>query len=101
MVFNYFVSVDFVSYHNIILSCYCRSRAVLNALAKNGHNITAISPDIDRSPPPEVHYIQIKGTHETGIGKFVKALQNTTDRMNPLLEVPFIFKSCEIICAGN
>lgn len=36
----------------------------MNALAAKGHNITVLSTEIDKNPPPNVHYIYMEGVFE-------------------------------------
>lgn len=33
-------------------------------MAARGHNITYVTPDLDKNPPPNVQYIHIDGVYE-------------------------------------
>lgn len=76
-----------------------RNRNIIHALAERGHNVTAISPDAEKSPPSGVHYMQIDGLYGDSYKSLVKSLQQ--DPVNPLLQLLPIFKSFEVFCKGK
>lgn len=39
-------------------------RALIYGLAAKGHNVTALSVDVEANPPPNVHFIKIDGVYE-------------------------------------
>ncbi|XP_039443090.1 UDP-glucosyltransferase 2-like [Culex pipiens pallens] len=39
-------------------------RALMYGLAAKGHNVTALSVDVEDNPPPDVHFIKIEGVYE-------------------------------------
>uniref|UniRef100_A0A182PSE1 UDP-glycosyltransferases domain-containing protein n=1 Tax=Anopheles epiroticus TaxID=199890 RepID=A0A182PSE1_9DIPT len=41
------------------------NRVLVDALAARGHNITVVSPDIERKPKPNVTYIHLEKTYDT------------------------------------
>ncbi|KAG4073664.1 hypothetical protein HA402_000888 [Bradysia odoriphaga] len=41
-----------------------RNSALVNALARNGHNLTVLSVDKDPNPPKNVHYIHMEGVYD-------------------------------------
>uniref|UniRef100_A0A182QRT7 UDP-glycosyltransferases domain-containing protein n=1 Tax=Anopheles farauti TaxID=69004 RepID=A0A182QRT7_9DIPT len=41
------------------------NRALVEALAARGHNLTVVSPDVERKPTPNVTYIQLEETYNT------------------------------------
>uniref|UniRef100_A0A1W7R8B9 UDP-glucuronosyltransferase n=1 Tax=Aedes albopictus TaxID=7160 RepID=A0A1W7R8B9_AEDAL len=40
-------------------------KALINGLAAKGHNVTALSVDIEESPPSNVSYIKVEGVYES------------------------------------
>jgi glucuronosyltransferase len=36
------------------------NKALAEGLAQNGHNLTIVSPDVEKTPPPNVHYIHLE-----------------------------------------
>lgn len=84
--------------HQPPLIHFFRSRNILHALADRGHNVTAISPDTEKSPSG-VHYMQIDGLYGDSYKSLIKSLQE--DPVNPLLQLSPIFKSFEVFCEGK
>lgn len=41
-----------------------RFLTLLKGLSDRGHNITVLSPDLDTSPPANVHYIYMEGVYD-------------------------------------
>ncbi|XP_001848192.2 UDP-glucosyltransferase 2 [Culex quinquefasciatus] len=39
-------------------------RSLMYGLAAKGHNVTALSVDVEANPPPNVHFIKIEGVYE-------------------------------------
>lgn len=69
------------------MSFFFRNSALINALAAQGHNVTVISPDIDKKPPKGVHYIHAEGIYSaSGFTEKLKTLYEYTANMNPLTE---------------
>lgn len=76
-----------------------RSRAILNALAEHGHNITALSPDIDKSPPADVHYILIDKMYEKFHEDFVTGILKASKEKNPFVEAKMFFDMRAKFCS--
>lgn len=76
-----------------------RSRAILNALAENGHNITALSPDIDELPPAAVHYILIDKMYEKSHEDLVTGVLKATKEKNPFMERKMFFNERAEFCS--
>lgn len=49
---------------NSLIFIWPRNSALVNALAKNGHNVTVLSVDKDPNPPKNVHYIHMEGVYD-------------------------------------
>lgn len=73
---------------------------MVNALAAKGHNITILSPDVNRNPPPGVHYIHMEGIY-TGneFQSYLESIFNHHSAMSPLTEpIDYdyeLYKTCE------
>ncbi|XP_055607871.1 UDP-glucosyltransferase 2-like [Uranotaenia lowii] len=39
-------------------------RSLIYGLAAKGHNVTALSVDVEKNPPPNVHFIHVEGVYE-------------------------------------
>lgn len=63
-----------------------RNIALANGLAARGHNITIISPDIDKNPPKGVHHIYLEGIYNDEWRALQKHLFTYTADLNPLTE---------------
>lgn len=72
-----------------------RNGAIANALAARGHNITMITPVIDRNPPVGVHYIHIENLDEVYYGYNKKKVEKLS--ANPFvtsLKAHFAAETC-------
>ena len=74
--------------------------AVVNELARRGHNITVISPDIDKNPPPGVHYILIEDQYTEENREFVKEMLAMNQAVDPTFEVYELFALSIEFCRG-
>ncbi|XP_055315550.1 uncharacterized protein LOC129575667 [Sitodiplosis mosellana] len=72
--------------------------AIINKLATRGHNITVISPDIDKNPPLRVHYILIEDQYTEEHRGFVKEMLAANEAVNPIFEVLGIIALCIEFC---
>uniref|UniRef100_A0A182NJS7 UDP-glucuronosyltransferase n=1 Tax=Anopheles dirus TaxID=7168 RepID=A0A182NJS7_9DIPT len=41
------------------------NRAIMEALARNGHNLTILSADVEKNQPPNVHYVHLEEIYPT------------------------------------
>lgn len=59
------VNLIYTAFHNFQFSFdfIHRNSALANGLAARGHNVTVVSPDIDKNPPKGVHYIHLEGIY--------------------------------------
>lgn len=65
---------------------HCRNSALANGLAARGHNVTVISPDIDKNAPKGLHYIHLEGIYSDEYIALAKNLFKVSSTMYPLLE---------------
>lgn len=42
---------------------FSRNHVIADALAAKGHNVTIVSSDVEKSPPENVHYIELEETY--------------------------------------
>lgn len=75
-----------------------RNGAIIRELARRGHNITVISPDIDKNPTPGVHFILIENQYTEENREFVKQMMTSTERENPLLQAFHLFQLSVEFC---
>lgn len=69
-------------------------------MAHRGHNITAISPDMDENPIPNVHYLLIEGSYDKHHKEVVTEMLSANEELNPFIEETITYQSCEQFCAG-
>lgn len=50
----------------------------------NGHNITVLSPDQEKNPPKNAHYILLEGLYNEAYNDLIKALVNSEFDESPL-----------------
>lgn len=74
--------------------------AIVNELAKRGHNITVISPDDDKNPPPGVHYILIEDQYTEKNREFVKEMLAMNQAVHPTFEIYELFALSIEFCQG-
>lgn len=74
--------------------------AVVNELARRGHNITVISPDIDKNPPPGVHYILIEDQYTDQNREFIKEMLAMKQAVDSTSEVYELFEISIEFCRG-
>lgn len=55
-------------------------------MAKRGHNVTVLSPDYDKNPPPGVHYIWIEDQYTEEHREFIKVMLASNEGTNPLFD---------------
>lgn len=67
-----------------------RNSALANGLAARGHNVTLLSPDVDKYPPKGVHYIHLEGLYSVEYNGILKIWFNLKNKMSPLT-APNIF----------
>lgn len=81
-------------------SHYLWNRVLLRGLAKKGYNVTMVSVDDDKSPPPNIHYIFIEGTYEAIYnGQHSVDLLEMADQKT-LVKIAGFFDWCFACCDG-
>lgn len=78
-----------------------RNGAIINELAKRGHNITVFSPDSDKNPPPGVHYILIEDQYTEEHREYVREMLASNETGNPIFEVLGHYAFCIEFCQGK
>lgn len=70
-----FAVIQMISCDNILFlngmaspSHHLWNKVLIEGLAEKGHNITMVSVDNDKNPPPNVHYIYLEAVYETLYG---------------------------------
>lgn len=56
-------------------------------MAKRGHNLTVFSPDFDKNPPPDVHYVVTENTYKSQ-REMVKEIMGSADIINQFAKQP-------------
>ncbi|XP_053686887.1 UDP-glucosyltransferase 2-like [Sabethes cyaneus] len=78
-----------------------RNKQLMYGLAAKGHNVTALTIDVDKNAPKNVHFIQLKGIHDTNRNDWM----NEGKRLSPFQtlynEAKLSVKSCEMIYETN
>lgn len=82
-----------------------RNSALTNGLAARGHNVTVLSPDIDKNAPKGVHYILMEGLYNEAYHEIVKGFFTFQSEMNPLTAPiefnDFFYGICTGLCFVN
>lgn len=72
-------------------------RVLINGLSEQGHNLTALSVDIDKISPPNVHYIHLENVYTQLSGFNIMDLSTEN-----IFKSFFVFQKADIlICEGN
>ncbi|XP_031638676.1 UDP-glucuronosyltransferase 2C1-like [Contarinia nasturtii] len=75
--------------------------AVTSELAGHGHNITVISPDIDKNPPPGIHYILIENQYTDVNRQFLKEMLSAPGATSLIQDALAMFKVRTDICEAQ
>lgn len=78
---------------------WSRNRALINGLAAAGHNLTVVSNDLDKNPPPNAHYIYLEKTYEefeTGEQQF----DLVSDTQGILEGIDLLYDWCHVASIG-
>lgn len=75
--------------------------AIVNALAARGHNITYMSPDLDKNPPKNVHYLHMDEMYNEAYYAFVESLLKEDVKVSPLMQPIFFTEYTLQTCNGE
>lgn len=75
--------------------------AIVNALAARGHNVTYVSPDLDKNPPANVHYIHMAELYNEAYYEFVESLINNDVQVSPIMQPKFFSEYTLQVCKGD
>lgn len=76
--------------------------AIVNALAANGHNVTYVSPNLEKNPPKNVHYIHMAELYNEAYHKFVEGLLNDDSPHGSPIMQPNLFTQYTLqTCTGD
>lgn len=75
--------------------------AIVNALAARGHNVTYVSPDLDKNPPKNVHYIHMAEMYNEAYYEFVENLIKDNGTVSPVLQPYFFTEYMLQACKGK
>lgn len=70
-------------------------------MAKNGHNITIISPYSELNPPSGVHYIRLENHDQTVNEEFAKEILKATETVNPVYDAFTMQETYVGMCLGK
>ncbi|XP_031626641.1 UDP-glucuronosyltransferase 2C1-like [Contarinia nasturtii] len=75
--------------------------AITSELVGHGHNITVISPDIEKNPPPGIHYILIENQYSDDSRQFIKDMLSAPGPTNLIDDALTMLKVCTGICEAQ
>lgn len=78
-----------------------RNKAFANELAARGHNVTIISPDEEKNPPKNTHYIHIEGLYSDLYYEAVEGFFTYHRNLSPLLEPTEFSRYWFNVCEGK
>lgn len=78
-----------------------RNSALTNGIAAHGHNVTVLSPDIDKNAPKGVHYINIEGLYSEDYYKIIAGMISFRLHLNPLTAPKEFNDFFYQICSGK
>lgn len=85
----------------VFYAFFNRNSAIYNKLAERGHNVTVISPDLDKNPPAGVHYIHMENQYDDQRDELLKGMLSTTEHPGPFAEVLFLHQICINYCQSK
>lgn len=75
--------------------------AICNELANRGHNVTVISPDLDKNPPAGVHYIHMENQYNEIRDGFLREALGATKENSPFLDIFLLQSLCVEYCRSK
>lgn len=74
-------------------------KVLIRSLSEKGHNITMVSVDDDKNPPPNVHYIYLESAYSTLYSGLSFDLLDMADQ-TPVEGIFGVYEWCEMCCKG-